>query len=200
METYLASFMNFLAHILISIEDEEVMIGNFIGDFVKGSQMNAYSHKIQKGIRLHRAIDSYTDKHPIVMESKKRLRPQFRHYAPVIVDIFYDHFIARDWEHFHTVPLKAFTAIFYQTMTDYAAMMPQKVNDTLLFMKRENWLYQYQFMEGIQKTLVGMSRRTTFKSNMESAISSLEAHYQDFEKEFRSFFPELQTFAINFEA
>ena len=191
--------MNFLAHLLISIHDERVMVGNFIGDFVTGAQIAEYDLEIQKGIRLHRAIDSFTDQHPTVMESKKRLRANFRHYSPVIVDVFYDHFIARDWHRFSTEPLHDFTHRFYNLMEKYAHQLPKSVNNMLIYMRSGNWLYNYQFLEGINKALTGMSRRTKFESKMEHATSSLETHYEDFENEFNIFFPELLEYAKNFE-
>ena len=191
--------MNFLAHLLISKDDEQVMVGNFIGDFVKGAQIKEFNNKIQKGIRLHRAIDSYTDQHPIVLESKKRLRSQYGHYSPVIVDVFYDHFIARDWSKFSSEPLLEFTLRFYKLMGTYASQIPKSVNHMLVYMRSGNWLYNYQFLEGINKALTGMSKRTKFQSKMEHATQSLEEHYEAFEKEFHLFFPELLKYADNFE-
>ena len=91
--------MNFLAHIYLSGDDPNIQLGNFIGDFVKGRNLvEQFGHEIAKGIELHRAIDEFTDKHPIVKLSKVRLREKYRHYAPVIVDIFYDHYLAKNWE------------------------------------------------------------------------------------------------------
>lgn len=191
--------MNFLAHLLLSKNDEQIMVGNFIGDFVKGSHFDHYDQKIQTGIRLHRAIDTFTDKHEVVLKSKKRLRSKFSHYAPVIVDVFYDHFIAKDWNKFSSEPLLDFTQRFYKLMENYYHKIPKVVSNMLTYMSSGNWLYNYQFIEGINKTLTGMSQRTKFDSKMEQASSSLEEHYQDFEKEFNLFFPELQHFVDNFE-
>ena len=176
------------------------MVGNFIGDFVKGSQISHFSEEIQKGIRLHRAIDSYTDQHPVVLESKKRLRPQFRHYAPVIVDIFYDHFIAKDWHQFSSEPLKDFTLRFYALMEKYRDIVPKGVNHMLYHMSSGNWLYHYQYLEGINSALTGMSRRTKFQSKMEQATASLEANYEAYQSEFQRFFPELVSFSNSFES
>ncbi len=191
--------MNFLAHLYLSGEDEMVLVGNFIGDFVKGSQMDQYAEKIQKGIRLHRSIDHFTDNHSIVLESKIRLREKFRHYAPVIVDVFYDHFLAKDWSKFSETPLKEYTENFYNLMRGYFNIIPQGVIHMLGFMSRDNWLYQYQFIEGIDRALTGMSRRTKFENKMDEASLSLKEHYEDFEKEFNQFFPELESHVSNFE-
>ncbi|SNT04701.1 Acyl carrier protein phosphodiesterase [Ekhidna lutea] len=191
--------MNFLAHLYLSGADKELLVGNFIGDFVKGSQMDEYTDGIQKGIRLHRAIDFYTDNHDTVLQSKIRLREKFRHYAPVIVDVFYDHFLARDWGQFSDTPLKEYTESFYETMSDYHETVPKGVVHMLSFMAQDNWLYNYQFIEGIDRALTGMSRRTKYENKMDEASKALKNHYEDFEKEFHQFFPELEEFVANFE-
>ncbi len=183
--------MNFLAHLFLSGDHEEVMVGNFIGDFVKGSKMHDFPPKIQQGIRLHRNIDHFTDHHPIVMQSKIRLRPKFRHYAPVIVDIFYDHFLAKDWSLFSNIPLKEYTERFYQKIKDYFDVLPRGVIHMLNYMSRDNWLYNYQSIAGIHRALSGMSRRTKFESKMEEAAHALEKDYELYENEFHQFFPEL---------
>lgn len=192
--------MNFLAHLYLSGDDEKLMIGNFIGDFVKGSQLITYDSEIQQGILLHRAIDTYTDAHPVVLESKKRLRLAFRHYAPVIVDIYYDHFLARKWDHYSSQPLLEFTRWFYKTIATYKNILPNAVFHMLTFMERDNWLYHYQTIEGIDRALTGLSRRTKFTSNMEHAAAALEQDYAAFEDEFDRFFPDLQKFVSKFES
>ncbi|MEQ9403137.1 MAG: ACP phosphodiesterase [Cyclobacteriaceae bacterium] len=184
--------MNFLAHLFLSGDNEKIQVGNFIGDFVKGNKFEKYHHDIQLGIRLHREIDSFTDSHPVVMQSKMRLRAKFRHYSPVIVDVFYDHFLAKNWSNFDSSDLKNFTLNFYEMISGYSSIIPDAVNNMLVFMKDKNWLYNYQSLEGIDRALTGMSRRTKFDSNMEVAIESLKENYNEFEDEFRLFFPELQ--------
>jgi acyl carrier protein phosphodiesterase len=190
--------MNFLAHIYLSGENEELMVGNFIGDFVKGGQLDAYSPTIQQGIRLHREIDRYTDTHEIVLESKIKLREKYRHYAPVIVDVYYDHFLAKDWSQFSNIPLDKFTEGFYDTMGNYHDQIPKGVIHMLSFMSKDDWLYNYQFIEGINKALTGMSRRTKFESKMEEASESLKEHYEELSNEFQQFFPELENHVKQF--
>ncbi|WP_420316337.1 ACP phosphodiesterase [Ekhidna sp.] len=191
--------MNFLAHLYLSGEDEEISIGNFIGDFVKGSQMDQYSDEIQKGIRLHRSIDYFTDTHDVVLQSKIRLRKKFRHYAPVIVDVFYDHFLAKNWADYCNVPLLEYTENFYKTITKYFDRIPRGVINMLTYMTRDNWLFNYQFIEGIDKALTGMSRRTRYENRMDEASQALQKHYSEFEDEFNAFFPELEAHVKNFE-
>lgn len=185
--------MNFLAHLYLSGDNEKVKVGNFIGDFVKGNQLETYETDIRKGIRLHRTIDTFTDSHLIVLESKKRLRSKYRHYAPVIVDVFYDHFLAKKWSLFSPVDLKKYTLDFYHMIEQYKDVIPQTVNNMLYYMSKNNWLYNYQFLEGIDRALTGMARRTRFKSNMEVAVHSLQESYEAFENEFDRFFPDLES-------
>lgn len=190
--------MNFLAHIYLSGDNRELMVGNFIGDFVKGGQFDEYSPTIQQGIRLHREIDSYTDTHEIVLESKIKLREKYRHYAPVIVDVFYDHFLAKGWSRYSPIPLKDFTQNFYDTMELYYDRIPKGVIHMLSYMSKDDWLYNYQFIEGIDKALTGMSRRTKFESKMDEASESLREHYEKLSSEFQSFFPELENHVKQF--
>lgn len=191
--------MNFLAHLYLSGDDEEVLVGNFIGDFVKGSQLDQYSIKMQKGIRLHRSIDHYTDTHEVVRLSKIRLREKFRHFAPVIVDVYYDHFLAKNWADFSKIPLKQYSENFYQLMKKYVGRIPKGVTNMLKYMSRDNWLYNYQFIEGIDRALTGMSQRTKYENKMDQASQALKDHYGDFQNEFNQFFPELERHVSNFE-
>ncbi|MFK7951283.1 MAG: ACP phosphodiesterase [Ekhidna sp.] len=190
--------MNFLAHIYLSGNNEELMVGNFIGDFVKGNQLDEYSPSIQQGIRLHRAVDYFTDTHDIVLQSKKKLREKYRHYAPVIVDVYYDHFLAKNWSQFSSIPLKEYTHSFYETMTKYQNQIPKGVIHMLNYMSKDNWLFNYQFIEGMDKALTGMSKRTKFDSKMEEASGSLEEYYDEFSEEFFAFFPELENHVKEF--
>ena len=184
--------MNFLAHIFLSGDNPKIIAGNFIGDFVKGAQIEDFEEKIQIGISLHRAIDHFTDTHKIVKESKDRLRSKYRHYAPVIVDVFYDHFLARDWKQYHHLELDMFTMEFYKMISGFKDQLPEGVNHMLAYMKRDNWLLNYRSVEGIHRALSGMARRTTFDSKMEQTIVDLKANYEEFGAEFHRFFPELQ--------
>jgi len=190
--------MNFLAHIYLSGSSEEVIIGNFIGDFVKGSAYKDYPPEIQRGIGLHRRIDEFTDRHEVVRSSTSLLRERYRHYAPVIVDIFYDHFLAKDWKELSDTPLKAFTNWFYALTDRFKDLIPKSAAHMLVYMRRDNWLYNYQFTEGIDKALKGLATRTTFKSYMETAIDDLNANYDAFERDFREFFPDAVNFAQDY--
>jgi acyl carrier protein phosphodiesterase len=191
--------LNFLAHIYLSGDSLKIQIGNFIADSIKGKQFEDFDDEIQKGIRLHRAIDAYTDQHPIVQQSTERLKETQKRYAPVAVDIFYDHFLAKNWENYHQEPLESFVNNFYENIQQYHAILPSEVQYMLPYMIRQNWLYNYQKMKGIERVFEGMSQRTSFQSNLLNAPQDLQTHYQDFEQDFTLFFPELISFCKDFE-
>ncbi|WP_053970119.1 ACP phosphodiesterase [Mangrovimonas sp. ST2L15] len=186
--------MNYLAHIYLSGNNEMVTIGNFIADSIKGKQYLDYPKEVQIGILLHREIDTFTDAHPIVRQSSKRLHAKYSHYSGVIVDILYDHFLAKNWSDYSTVPLKQFTTNFYQIMEENFDWLPANTQRMLPFMKAEDWLLNYAQIEGIQNVLNGMNRRTNYKSGMHQAINELRLYYFDFEIEFTHFFAELINF------
>jgi acyl carrier protein phosphodiesterase len=185
--------MNFLAHLFLSGDNPEIMVGNFIGDFVRGRNVHEqFTTNIALGIELHREIDQFTDSHLVVLESKKRLRPKYRHYAPVIVDVFYDHFLAIHWPTFHPQPLTEFAAHAYLQLEKHESLLPERVLQMMPYMIRGNWLVNYGKTEGIHHALTGMSRRTPFDSKMDEAVFDLEKSYSEFEGEFLLFFPELK--------
>ncbi len=185
--------MNFLAHLYLSGNDPEIMIGNFIGDFVRGRHVHEqFKPNIALGIELHREIDEFTDSHLVVLESKKRLRPKYRHYAPVIVDMFYDHFLAVQWQNYHPQSLPDFAAYAYSQLKIHEPILPQRVVQMMPYMVKGNWLVSYAQVEGIHRALTGMSRRTPYDSKMDEAVFDLEKSYAEFESEFMLFFPELK--------
>ncbi|MGB1042861.1 MAG: ACP phosphodiesterase [Tenacibaculum sp.] len=186
--------MNFLAHLYLSDNDTEVMIGNFIADHIKGNKFSHYSENIIKGIRLHRKIDTFTDTHEIVRKSKRRLHERYRHYDGVIIDIFYDHFLAKKWHNYSQIPLDIYVDGVYKLLNNNHEILPEKTQELLPYMTQYNWLYNYQFAEGIQKVLNGMNNRTKGKSQMNLATEDLLIHYQAFEKDFTLFFEDLRKF------
>ncbi len=186
--------MNYLAHIYLSGTNVELMLGNFMADSIKGQAWKTYPLAIQQGIHLHRAIDDFTDSHAIVKQSKNRLWHQFGHYHAVIVDIFYDHFLAKNWEHYHPEPLFHFVASAYQTLETHSHLLPDKTRQIFKFMQQHNWLYNYRHLAGIQTVLSGMAHRTRFNSGMERATLALKEDYEAFAYEFESFFPLLRQF------
>jgi acyl carrier protein phosphodiesterase len=186
--------MNFLSHLYLSGDFDEVMIGNFMADFVKGKPAPAWGHSIIRGIELHRRIDTYTDSHPVFRQSKHRLQPSYHKYSGVIVDIFYDHFLAARWNDYSAVPLPEFAERTYRFMNQHLGSMPPAMEKVLWHMERGNWLLSYARLEGVEQALSGMARRTVFQSNMERAVHDLRRDYEAYQAEFRAYFPELITY------
>jgi acyl carrier protein phosphodiesterase len=186
--------MNFLAHIFLSNNDNQITIGNFIADGIRGKRYKKYPINIQKGILLHRQIDTFTDAHPTVRISTKRLHKNYGHYSGVIVDILYDHFLAKNWSHYSEVPLPDYIDNFYDLLEDNFETLPIRIQKMMPHMIADNWLLSYAKIEGIQKVLNGMNKRTQNISGMNTATSELKAFYTEFETEFTSFFEDLRTF------
>ncbi len=189
--------MNFLSHLYLSGSNEGIIIGNFIADSVKGSSYKNYNPDIQKGILLHRKIDLFTDTHLIVGQSKERLRSKYRKYAGVIVDIFYDHFLAKNWNAHSDIELNQFTQHIYAIIKNNHSVLPEKSAQFTKYMLQHDILFAYSKLEGIEKVLSGMAGRTAFESNMEYAIHDLKEHYHLFENEFEIFFPQLKKYTDN---
>jgi len=187
--------MNFLAHIYLSSNNELVTIGNFVADGVRGNKYKDYSKEIQFGILLHREIDTFTDAHPIFRRSTKRLHKNYGHYSGVIVDIFYDHFLAKNWSEYSTIPLPKYVNEFYKSLRTNFELLPTRFKHLTPFMIEDNWLLSYASIEGIQQVLNGMNRRTNGKSQMNKATNELKEYYNDFESDFTAFFEELINFS-----
>lgn len=187
--------MNYLAHIYLSGNDNTVTVGNFMADSIKGKDYLEYSKAIQIGILLHREIDTFTDAHPIVRQSTKRLHKKYSHYSGIIVDILYDHFLAKNWKHYCDIPLEDYTVEFYDMLDNHFDILPTRIKKMMPYMIADNWLLSYASIAGISKVLDGMNRRTNNKVKMDQAVFELEAFYNEFEQEFTAFFEELITFS-----
>ncbi len=188
--------MNFLAHIYLSGDNNLLKIGNFIADGIAGNKYKHFPTEVQKGILLHRQIDSFTDAHPVVRKSKKRLHPRYRHYDGVIIDILYDHYLAKNWAVYCNVNLNDYAQEFYALLEANHDMLPEKIKYLLPYMINGNWLYSYRTIEGIGDVLIGMNKRTKNKSQMNLAVEDLMLHYTDFEDDFTAFFDDLRNLAI----
>jgi acyl carrier protein phosphodiesterase len=184
--------MNFLAHLFLSGPPGEIMLGNFIADSVTSRMQGNYSVGIQKGIELHRAIDTFTDQHPVVEQSKARLRERYRKYAPVIVDIFYDHVLAKEWDNFSKTGLRSYADEAYLFLGTHTASFPERSLGFYRYMQHSDILYNYSRTEGIARVMQGMARRSNFNSGMEHSSEMLQRYYKEFREEFLLFFPELQ--------
>ena len=187
--------MNFLAHIYLSGDNKKIAIGNFIADGIKGKNHNNYSKKIQIGILLHRAIDSYTDAHPTFRKSTKRLHKRYSHFSGIIVDILYDHFLAKNWAEYSTIPLENYVDEFYKNLQNHIDILPPRILRMMPFLINDNWLLSYASIEGISKVLEGMNRRTSNKGKINNAVNELEEFYSEFESEFKLFFKDAIEFS-----
>lgn len=187
--------MNYLAHIYLSGNNKMVTIGNFIADGIRGKKYKTYPMEVQKGILLHRQIDTFTDAHPTVRQSTKRLHKNYGHYSGIIVDILYDHFLAKNWSKYSDVLLEDYAENFYQILTDNIEILPQRILKMIPHLISGNWLLSYATKEGIAKVLDGMNKRTKNRSQMNLATRELDLFYDEFEAEFTSFFEELITFS-----
>ncbi len=147
---------------------------------------------------LHREIDHYTDNHPIVIQSKDRLRKKYNHYAGVIVDMFYDHFLAKYFDQYSDIPLQEFTQESYSLMQQNEETLPERCKNMLAYMIRGNWLLNYAKPQGIHRSLQGLSRRTKFDSKLDQAIQELYTYNNEFRDEFEAFFPEIQSHISQF--
>ena len=189
--------MNYLAHIYLSNEEEEITLGNFIADGVKGKKYVQFPLGIQQGILLHRAIDSFTDAHPIVRKSTKRLHKKYSHYSGVIVDILYDHFLAKNWTQYHSIPLHKYTENFYNLINSNFDRLTPRIQKMMPYMIEQNWLLSYASIDGIGKILDQMNRRTNNQSKMNLAVIELTKYYKEFEEEFTLFFEDLKKYSKN---
>ena len=187
--------MNFLAHIYLSGDNDLIKIGNFMADGIRGKHFESYPTDVQKGIILHRAIDTFTDAHPIFRESNKKLHEKYHHYAGVIVDVFYDHFLAKNWSKYSDEKLDHFVARFYQSLHDNHIDLSERTKGMMPYMIEHNWLVSYQTVEGINRILTQMDQRTKNESKMRFATNELSEFYPEFEEEFTNFFQELILFS-----
>ena len=187
--------MNFLAHLYLSKDNTNILIGNFIADGITGNKFHHFHPEIQQGILLHREIDTFTDAHDIVRQSKRRLHERYKHYKGVIIDIFYDHYLAKNWHLFSDIPLQTYVNTVYKTLQDNFDILPDKTQHLLPYMIQYDWLFNYQYKKGIEEVLSGMNRRTKGKSQMNKAIEDLIKYDSEFEKDFLLFFKDLRIFS-----
>ena len=186
--------MNFLAHIYLSGDNDLIKIGNFMADGIRSNDYLQFSTEIQKGVLMHRQIDTFTDAHPIYRKSKHRLHEKYGHYSGVIMDIVYDHFLAKNWSTYSNEKLSDYAANFYKIMDNNYETLTEKSKGMLPYMKENNWLLSYATMAGLEMILFQMDYRTKHRANMQEAVVEVEQFYTEFEEEFSAFFEELRSF------
>ncbi|PXX40159.1 ACP phosphodiesterase [Aquitalea magnusonii] len=185
--------MNYLAHLQLAPDDASARVGNLLGDFIKPAHAGHLPPSLQQGMALHRQIDSYTDSHPLVLQSKTRIAAERRRYAGILVDIFYDHFLARHWDTFASLPLAAFTRRSYAELQQHRQWLPPRLLDMLPRMQAEDWLGSYAETEGIAAVLRGFSRHRIRRDNpVATGIDDLLQQYTALEADFLAFYPQLQ--------
>jgi acyl carrier protein phosphodiesterase len=184
--------MNFLAHIYLSGENDLLKIGNFMADSIRGHSYEDYPTEIKKGILLHRSIDSFTDMHPIYRQSKHRLHEKYGHYSGVIMDIFYDHFLAKNWKTYSDEKLETYAENFYTLLTNNQEVLTERAKGMLPYMIGRNWLVSYATIEGLEMIMFQMDHRTKNRVAMHESIVELKQFYTEFENEFTLFFEELR--------
>lgn len=211
--------MNYLAHAYLSFGNPEILTGNLISDFVKGKKKFDYPEGIQKGITLHRAIDTFTDSHEATREAKVFFREAYGLYAGALVDVAYDHFLANDPGEFPgdraadhgrerpadgqadsgrrrpTDGLAAFAEKTYEQLAPFAPLFPERFARMFPYMRSQNWLYNYRFKEGIFSSFAGLARRAAYMPSSEAACRIFEAGYPGLEACYKAFFPKLKEFA-----
>jgi acyl carrier protein phosphodiesterase len=183
--------LNFLAHALLSGKDELVLTGNMVADHVRGNAVGFLPPAMRIGVDLHYAIDAFTDAHPVVRETSRRLSPEFGKYSPVVLDIYFDHFLAIGWSRHSTTDLTEFSLHVYRTLLFNWRLLPARSQRILPWMIAQNWLAGYANLRDLQRVFNGMNRRASFASGMEKAVEVLMTKYPIVETAFNDFWPEL---------
>ena len=194
--------MNFLAHIYLSGENDDIKIGNFLGDFVKG-RLNKltntqFSDNIIKGLSLHREIDFFTDNHPIVRKSIDRLQPKYHKFSGIVIDMFYDHILAKNFHQYSLISLEDYANNFYDLLEKRKLEIPQPMERMVNSMVVRDWFVSYKSYAGIEWALTGISKRLSFESGIENAVEELRNDFKLYEAEFQLFFPEIIAHTQNF--
>ena len=191
--------MNYLAHAYLSFNEPEILAGNMISDFVKGKKKFDYSLTIQQGIALHRAIDQFTDFHPVTQEAKSYFKKDYRLYSGAFVDVVFDHFLANDKNEFpNDKELDSFCQSTYHNLQNNSSVFPEKFLQILPYMKEQNWLFHYGSRKGIEKSFGGLVRRAVYLSESAIAFSIFNNYYQELEKCYQLFFPEIKKFSAQY--
>ena len=187
--------MNYLAHLYLAERSTDSLIGNLLGDFVKGRLRGQYDADIMQGIALHRKIDTFTDAHAITRRSRNLISPGRRRFAGIIVDLGYDHFLARHWHRYTDVELSSFVGEVYRTLEHHSSILPDNLQRLLPLMMSEDWLGSYADLSGVAKALARISLRFKRTNNLIGSVAEIERHYECLENHFVEFFPQAIRFA-----
>ncbi len=187
--------MNFLAHARLSFNNEAVLVGNMISDFVKGNKQFDYPPQIRAGIQLHRKIDMFTDEHPATIAAKQVFRQEYRLYSGAFMDVVYDYFLANDTGEFTPESLFAFSRNTYEILDKYTDLLPLPFRQLLYYMKEQNWLYHYREPQGIFKSFAGLVRRAKYLTDSGPAEQVFISHIELLQQQYRLFWKDLKPFA-----
>ena len=184
--------MNFLAHIYLSGDSREILIGNFIGDYVKGKNITGYPDEVKQGIMLHRMIDSFTDSHSITRSSKKVIAEKYGLYAGIVVDIYYDHFLSANWDLYSEMPLREYIHDRYRLLDSGFSIFPAGVKSWFPYFIKSNWLETYIHFEGLNMVFKRMSYRTSLPEHSDYAVNQLKENYDFLKENFIDFFADMR--------
>ena len=187
--------VNFLAHAYLAAGSDHAIVGSLMGDFVKGPLGDRYGAELTRALVLHRRIDTYTDAHDVVRQSRRRVSTGRRRFAGILVDVFYDHFLARHWDEFSDVPLERFTAHIYAVLREHHALLPERLQHVAPHMAAADWLASYRHVDAIGLALDRIGQRLKRGNAMLRSAEELLAQYGPFEADFRIFFPDVVRFA-----
>jgi acyl carrier protein phosphodiesterase len=182
--------MNFLGHLYFSNNDHQLMYANLFGDFVRGKDLSHFPSKMEQGIHLHRMIDQYIDHHPAVIELLHKLYEPLPKVAGIAVDLYFDHLLAKQWEHYHEQPLDTFIDAFYAATLEHESFYYPQFKLMIERMKEKNWLYQYQFDHGLMKACQGVSSRISFPNVLDSAHRVFKTYEREIQHSFEQFMAE----------
>jgi acyl carrier protein phosphodiesterase len=188
--------MNYLAHLHLGGSQPAQLLGSLYGDFVKGPLAGRWPAEIEAGIRLHRRIDVFTDSHPLIAQARLRFPAERRRFSGILLDVFFDHCLARDWALYSAEPLDAFTLHVYQVL-DAEAELPGRLALIAPRMAAQDWLGSYRDFQVLDQVINGMARRISRPEALAGAMAELESLYQPLSEDFRQFYPQLQQFAGN---
>lgn len=185
--------MNWLAHLFLSEKTPDFLMGNLLPDFLRNAELQMLPPEFGPGILQHRMIDAFTDSHPIVLQSRRRLSPPYRRYAGIVVDMFYDHLLATNWHRYSAVTLDEFTAEAYALLQSRCDCLPDLTRERLEQMIQEDWLGSYRHVEGIQVALERIGSRLSRPIDLGGAVPMLEEVRESFIEDFEAFFPLLRS-------
>ena len=196
--------MNYLVHFLLAGDDDELRLGNLLGDYVKG-RVERFEHpgitdRLRTGIQMHRTIDAFSDRHPAVHRSKRILSAEYGRLSGVIVDMFYDHVLARRWDEYHPRPLGVYTQDVYRTLRGNLHRMPAAVHPLIEAMSHGDWLRGYGSLRGIERALQGMAARRPVAAGIATAGRLLSDHFDRFSDDFDEFLPDARARCAEFLA